>query len=176
EALLRLHPDRGRLQVLQWWRDSGLPLVNDARAVDRAFQAGWTNVLQWWKDSGLEFRYRYTSLAISEANARDRTETLQWWKESGYDIENIVGSVDSAVRSCCLEILQWWKKSGLEIDWGKFYDKWAVKFASEFGQIDMLQWWNDSGLEIDWYDVQFHGVNEVKVLEWWERSGLFEQW
>ncbi|KAI9342101.1 hypothetical protein DFJ73DRAFT_762300 [Zopfochytrium polystomum] len=45
---------RDDVEGLQW--DSGLPLMYDEEAVRRASYHGHINVLQWWKDSGLEFK------------------------------------------------------------------------------------------------------------------------
>src|SRR5271154_5506634 len=47
----------GHVNVLQWWKDSGLVLIYDYTAMEWASENGRVNVLQWWKDSGLELIY-----------------------------------------------------------------------------------------------------------------------
>ncbi|KAI9319528.1 hypothetical protein DFJ73DRAFT_635321, partial [Zopfochytrium polystomum] len=65
---------KGFVDVLQWWKDSGLKIKYDAGAMDEASASGDTAVLQWWKESGLELRYEWT---MSLASGRGYLHVLQ---------------------------------------------------------------------------------------------------
>lgn len=43
----------GRLDILDWWKGSGLTLNHSANAMDGATWAGRLDVLDWWKGVGL---------------------------------------------------------------------------------------------------------------------------
>jgi len=43
----------GHIKILQWWKDSGLPLLYSACAQTKAQANGHIDIYLWWKDSGL---------------------------------------------------------------------------------------------------------------------------
>ena len=47
----------GQVEVLQWWKDSGLELQYDESVLIGASCGGQIAVLEWWQESGLELRY-----------------------------------------------------------------------------------------------------------------------
>ncbi|KAJ3357586.1 hypothetical protein GGF32_000937 [Allomyces javanicus] len=77
----------GRVNVLEWWRVSGIPLKYSNSAMDMASKLGNVHVLQWWRDSGLDLKYSRN--AVSWAAARGHMDVLEWWNASGLEFPPI---------------------------------------------------------------------------------------
>ncbi|KAI8811763.1 hypothetical protein BJ742DRAFT_795377 [Cladochytrium replicatum] len=97
-----------------------------------ASQNGYINLLEWWKSSGLEIReddqwirpHRIARLVDVE-RARNELDgnsgccghvaVLDWRKSSGLDFVWSKDAMDKASEGGYVEVLDWWKKSGLEL-------------------------------------------------------------
>ncbi|KAI9324675.1 putative ankyrin repeat protein [Zopfochytrium polystomum] len=102
----------GSIDVLQWWKDSGLELRYRSVAMDLASERGQAHILQWWKDSGYDLKY--TSFAVSGAADSGHIKTLQWWRDSGLQLDWATFSFQDASNET---VLEWWEKSGLFKEW-----------------------------------------------------------
>ncbi|KAI8920307.1 hypothetical protein DFJ77DRAFT_507695 [Powellomyces hirtus] len=85
-ALRGLHPaarkrntasKKGQIELLEWWKESGLELEYSRGAMDDANWGGKVAVtaLEWWKASGLELKY-----TDKGASWGGQVTALKWWK------------------------------------------------------------------------------------------------
>lgn len=134
--------ESGHVNVLQWWKESGLPMYYTAKSMDYAtFQRQYT-VLDWWKNSGLPLKYSKEGLVI--ASAHGNTKMLDWWKDSGLKLIYDEEPMDIASKNGHTNALQWWLDSGLELK----YSMKAMDDASDNYRTNVLDWWKKSGLPL----------------------------
>uniref|UniRef100_A0A6C0E880 Ankyrin repeat protein n=1 Tax=viral metagenome TaxID=1070528 RepID=A0A6C0E880_9ZZZZ len=133
----------GRVAVLEWLKNSGLPLQYDDTALRFASSNGQVAVLEWWKNSGLELKYN--KYALNYASCYGEVAVLEWWKNSGLPLKYSEDALDWASHNGHqIAVLEWWKNSGLEL---KYSEK-ALNSASYYDQFAVLKWWKNSGLPL----------------------------
>lgn len=191
--------EKGVVSVLEWWKQSGLPLMYDHCAMDAASMNGHLAVLEWWKQSGLPLEYsrvamdwastkshmpvseyweyseiqrHYDEFAIREVEKNGNMAVLEWWcNHSGLNLLYTSHSMDRASAKGQVEVLEWWTEN-----WDEFnYSKNSLNWASAKGHVEVLEWWRRIGcpLHYDEFAVDMASSNgHVEVLEWWKKSGL----
>ncbi|KAI9325544.1 hypothetical protein DFJ73DRAFT_869183 [Zopfochytrium polystomum] len=89
ESIANMLCSRGRHEVLDWWKNSGIEFIYDPRVVIYWSRAS-RNVLEWWYRSGLDVewpeklklpRVLTDQIPDDAAYGPDKIDALQWWLE-----------------------------------------------------------------------------------------------
>lgn len=140
---------KGHIHVLQWWKDSGLPLrIGDV--MDWATIGGHISVLEWWKHSGENTNIMHRD-ALCIASTRGKIEFLEWFRNSGLQLTYGNDILSIITKKNKPESLEWWAKSGLRIEYA-ISDIWeAIEDATTKGD-EARDWWVARGVQFDGLD------------------------
>jgi hypothetical protein len=159
----------GYIWVLDFLKNSGLPLQYFDNALNYASQNGHIEVLEWWRNSGLELKY--SEYALNEASKSGHIHVLEWWKNSGLPLKYTEYALTEVSRNGHVNVLEWWFKSNLQLK----YNGWVLYTASINGHVNVLEWWKNSGLRLQYTEDGLDYATKyghIEVLEWWKNSGL----
>ncbi|RPB27398.1 hypothetical protein L211DRAFT_855747 [Terfezia boudieri ATCC MYA-4762] len=142
---------KGYIQVLQWWKDSGLQLrIGDV--MDWATVGGHISVLEWWKHSGENTNIMHRD-ALCIASTRGKIEFLEWFRNSGLQLTYGNDILAIITKKNKPESLEWWAKSGLRIEYA-ISDIWeAIEDATTKGD-EARDWWVARGIQFDGLDSE----------------------
>jgi hypothetical protein len=165
---------RNNVKILEWWKNSRLPMNYTDASLRLASRNGHIHVLDWWFKSGLELKY--TEQALDEASANGHVEVLTWWLKSKLPLKYSERALDDASANGHVEVLTWWLKSKLPLK----YSEGALDKASFVGHVDVLDWWLKSGLELKYNEnaLQYASKGKkskgknINILEWLKNSKL----
>ncbi|KAI5810285.1 hypothetical protein DFH27DRAFT_183748 [Peziza echinospora] len=152
---------QGHIPVLQWWKDSGLPLrIGDV--MDWATIGGHISVLEWWKHSGENTNIMHRD-AMCIASTRGKIEFLEWFRNSGLQLtygNDILGII---TRKNMPQSLEWWAQSGLRIEYA-ISDIWEAIEDAQTRADEARDWWLARGVEFDNYRMDSEEWMRLRVL------------
>jgi len=181
----------GFINVLEWWRTSGLPLKFTEQALEQASSSGHLAVLEWWKSlsmavddntasrsdsKGQQIRLK-PGKSICYATQNGRTEVVRWWVHSGIPFPHEDTVAKLASTHGYVDILQLWHNlKGSKM----IFDNQVLVGATKNGHVGVLEWWKRSGLKVEFKtcDVEealedgHEGERGMEVKRWWAMNGL----
>ena len=150
-------------------------LVINEKIINHMCYLGRIDFLEWWVNSGLPLKYDPNILEnILLLKTEKVIDIMTWWVNSGLPINASQSSIkvmEYASRNGNIRVLEWWKNSGIPLQ----YNELCLEEATKYGNIKVLDWWKNSGLKLKYYINildQRDYVKELGGLEWWKNSGL----
>ena len=171
----------GFIHILEWWRNSGLPLRYTEAALEQASSRGNVEVLDWWRNAFLPLSYREDqseqsnsiSLLVTgaEHHACAKVTNASLGTPNPLPLRVKVGkSLIYAAQNGQAATLQWWINSGIPTA----HEEAVARIASANGHVNVLQLWMESKGEKMQFDHQVlvgpTKNGHVEVLEWWKQS------
>ncbi|KAL4885656.1 hypothetical protein BJY04DRAFT_205373 [Aspergillus karnatakaensis] len=173
----------GFINVLEWWRTSGLELRYTERALEAASAEGRVDVLDWWKRAAaLAPRTQPLSLKVGKsvllAAQSGRTASLAWWDASGIPYTHAESVARIASTHGHVHVLDfWYKLKGAKM----IFDCQVLVGPTKNGHDNVLEWWRRSGLRVEFKTCDIEEAledadpvsgAEARVRRWWARNGL----
>lgn len=151
ERALESASAEGHIHVLQWWKNSGLPLRIGEAVMDCASERGHIPVLEWWKHSG-EYSSDMHMCALYYASRNGNIEVLEWFRSSGLKLYFGYELLVDCTMTNQPKILEWWAKSGLRIEY-TIYDIWEALENADIQVDEARDWWVARGVQFDELDI-----------------------
>ncbi|KAL4922447.1 hypothetical protein BDW62DRAFT_207720 [Aspergillus aurantiobrunneus] len=173
----------GFVNVLEWWRTSGLELRYTERALESASAEGRVGVLDWWKKAAeTTSRTRPLLLKVGKsvllAAQSGRTASLAWWDASGIPYTHAESVARIASTHGHVHVLDlWYKLKGAKM----IFDCQVLVGPTKNGHDNVLEWWRRSGLRVEFKTCDIEEAledadpvsgAEERVRRWWARNGL----
>ncbi|KAK1149227.1 hypothetical protein N8T08_006447 [Aspergillus melleus] len=173
----------GFVNVLEWWRSSGLELRYTERALESASAEGRVNVLQWWKDASdnapasnpIPLKVGKSVLLAAQSG---RTESIAWWDASGIPYSHAESVARIASTHGHVHVLDfWYHLKGAKM----IFDCQVLVGPTKNGHDNVLEWWRQSGLRVEFKTCDIEEAledadpvsgAEGRVRRWWARNGL----
>ncbi|KAL2870323.1 uncharacterized protein BJX67DRAFT_280299 [Aspergillus lucknowensis] len=173
----------GFVNVLEWWRTSGLELRYTERALEAASAEGRVAVLDWWKKASETAPFsRPIPLKVGKsvllAAQSGRTCSLAWWDASGIPYTHAESVARIASTHGHVHVLEfWYRLKGAKM----IFDCQVLVGPTKNGHDNVLEWWRRSGLRVEFKTCDIEEAledadpvsgAEERVRRWWARNGL----
>ncbi|KAL3465945.1 hypothetical protein BJX64DRAFT_33378 [Aspergillus heterothallicus] len=173
----------GFVDVLEWWRNSGLELRYTEKALEAASAEGRVAVLDWWKKAAQVSSFtRPIPLKVGKsvllAAQSGRTASLAWWDASGIPYTHAESVARIASTHGHVHVLEfWYKLKGAKM----IFDCQVLVGPTKNGHDNVLEWWRQSGLRVEFKTCDIEEAledadpvsgAEERVRRWWARNGL----
>ncbi|KAE8132593.1 hypothetical protein BDV38DRAFT_207529 [Aspergillus pseudotamarii] len=173
----------GFVNVLEWWRTSGLELRYTERALESASAEGRVSVLDWWKKTSasappsdpLPLKVGKSVLLAAQSG---RTASLAWWDASGIPYSHTESVARIASTHGHVHVLDfWYRLKGAKM----IFDSQVLVGPTKNGHDNVLEWWRQSGLRVEFKTCDIEEAledadpvsgAEERVRRWWARNGL----
>ncbi|KAM7186029.1 hypothetical protein V8F20_011564 [Naviculisporaceae sp. PSN 640] len=133
---------RGFVQVLEWWRRSGLPLKYTEAAFEMASSKGHLHVLEWWREACIQDPSRVVikpGRSLLAAAQWGQCEVIRWWEESGIPVDHQDGVCKMASRWGQVKVLELWRQ--LKGDDKISFDNQILIEPTVHAHVPVLEWW-----------------------------------
>lgn len=173
----------GFVNVLEWWRTSGLELRYTERALEAASAEGRVAVLAWWKAASanappsnpIPLKVGKSVLLAAQSG---RTASLAWWDASGIPYTHGESVARIASTHGHVHVLDfWYRLKGAKM----IFDSQVLVGPTKNGHDNVLEWWRRSGLRVEFKTCDIEEAledadpvsgAEERVRKWWARNGL----
>ncbi|KAL2811499.1 MFS general substrate transporter [Aspergillus granulosus] len=173
----------GFVDILEWWRNSGLELRYTEKALESASAEGRVAVLDWWKNAADAASLRRplplkVGKSVLLAAQSGRTASLAWWDASGIPYTHAESVARIASTHGHVHVLDfWYKLKGAKM----IFDCQVLVGPTKNGHDNVLEWWRRSGLRVEFKTCDIEEAledadpvsgAEERVRRWWAHNGL----
>ncbi|KAL4896167.1 MFS general substrate transporter [Aspergillus ambiguus] len=173
----------GYINVLEWWRTSGLELRYTERALEAASAEGRVAVLDWWKKASASAPVSKpiplkVGKSVLLAAQSGRAASLAWWDASGIPYSHAESVARIASTHGHVHVLDfWYRLKGAKM----IFDCQVLVGPTKNGHDNVLEWWRRSGLRVEFKTCDIEEAledadpvsgAEERVRRWWAQNGL----
>ncbi|KAJ9151365.1 Phosphopantothenoylcysteine decarboxylase [Pleurostoma richardsiae] len=180
----------GYVHVLEWWRQSGLPLKYTEASLEQASAKGHLHVLEWWREASLQDPsiVLKPGRALLSAAQWGQLDVIRWWEQSGITVGHEEQVCKMASRWGQVDVLELWRE--LRGDDKISFDVQILVEPTVYSHMHVLDWWKKyahaelpgmNGRKAKKVEYKTMDIEEAledslgdqtKLRRWWAENGL----